>query len=359
MNDRLRVLKVVLSWTAMLAGLGTSVFGVAVLGNWEIRQNLVAWQWYEMAMVSLIAVIPLAASLSAFRKRKVSYLLYLSTAPILALVAWLFLREGPGHLVTAIALISSPFVVLGFFWFLAQKHKWPHIAVWPGLSAGRRTAVFATTGFLFCVAVFLTSIHLAVSSETPGDCGEGPPFADASHSHGAVFTARVIHVDATIGAVAVVQRRFWGLPWWAKVVLLKGGRVGDEFFVDGRPSDGLLTRSIVPVVEMKCTGSSYLKDAAVELRLLAGPSWQGVRIIGQAVTREQSPLPGAKVVITGPTGTLAVTTDQDGIYDISGLQPGEYSVRADVFDKVFQEYPYCRRVDLNLGDVWGCKLHIR
>jgi hypothetical protein len=257
MNDKLRLLKIILSGTAVLSGFGISVFGLGVLGNWDLSRDLeVAWQWYGMRAVLLLAVIPLAASLLAFRTRKVSYLLYLSTTPILALGAWRFLRDVPGYLVRATVLTSSPFLVLGSFWRFAQKYNWPRIALLPDSPAGRRRAVLVATGFLFCGAVFLTSVHLAVSSENPVDCGEGPPFADAQHSQGAVFTARIVHVDPILGPVAVVQQRFWGLPRWARIVLLKWGRVGDEFFVDGRPAGGLLTGHIVPVIDMKCTGSA-------------------------------------------------------------------------------------------------------
>jgi hypothetical protein len=369
MNDKLRPLKVILSWTEVVSGFGISVFGLGVLGNWDLSRNLeVAWQWYGMGAVSLLAVIPLAASLLAFRTRKISYLLYFSTTPIFALCTWRSLRDVPGHIVIvmATALTSLPFLVLGCLWFLARKHNWPRIALLPDSPTGRRSVVLVAMGLLFCVAVLLASVHLAVSSENPVDCGEGPPFADAQHSQGTVFTARIVHVDPILGPVAVVQQRFWGLPRWARIVLLKWGRVGDEFFVDGRRAGGVLTGHIVPVIDMKCTGSAALKDAKVELRLLRdSPHWSGVRIIGRAVERAhgEPPIPGAKVIITGPSGDVTVTTDADGIYDISGLPPGHYSVHTSTYDEIFREYPSChegwQQPALQAGDVWGCTLRIR
>jgi hypothetical protein len=366
MKEKLRLLKIILSWTAVLSGFGISVFGLGALGNWDLSRDLeVSWQWYGMGALLLLGIIPLAASLLAFRTRKVSYLLYLSTTPILVLCSWGFLRDVPGHLVRATALTSSPFLVLGLFWLFAQEYNWPRIALLPDSPAGRRIVVLVATGFLFCVAIFLTSVHLAVSSENPGDCGEGPPFADALHSRGAVFTARIVHVDPILGPVAVVQERFWGLPRWARIVLLKWGRVGDEFFVDGRPAEGLLTGHIVPVLDMKCTGSAFLKDAKVELRLLRdSPHWNGVRIIGRAVERAHGapPIAGAKVIIAGPSGEVTVATDADGIYDVTGLPPGRYSVHATIYDEGFREYPACREdreaPELQAGDVWGCTLRI-
>ncbi len=76
--------------------------------------------------------------------------------------------------------------------------------------------------------------------------------------------------------------------------------------------------------------------------------------MGQAVKINWGPgyhrdvVPGLKVVITGPNGSIATTTDSEGVYDVSGLIPGRYTVRADAYSERFRDYPHCRsRKDLD------------
>jgi hypothetical protein len=72
------------------------------------------------------------------------------------------------------------------------------------------------------------------------------------------------------------------------------------------------------------------------------------------------PAVGATVVVEGPNGSIITVTDHDGIYDVSGLAPGHYSVRTDPYpDQTFREYSSChsnQQIELKPGEVWGCTL---
>lgn len=70
--------------------------------------------------------------------------------------------------------------------------------------------------------------------------------------------------------------------------------------------------------------------AVISLRVLQdGPPKSGVRIIGQVFESyfaASSPARGVNVRIAGPNGDVVLATDDQGIYDITGLPPGHYSV---------------------------------
>jgi Carboxypeptidase regulatory-like domain len=196
-------------------------------------------------------------------------------------------------------------------------------------------------------------------SELPGDCGGPPPFSKAYTGH-TVFLVRVVHVDRITGAMAVVQQRFAALPWWNKIVFLKFIQKKGTYFVDGRFEEGLVTRWLVPVLDLKCTGSSTIENAGVELRLFRdSPRWNGVRLIGRVSNAPTAgtgltPAPGVTVVVDGPNSVETVT-DRDGIYDVSGLPPGHYSIRV-LTSSRHEDCEYRGEAGLNAGDVWGCEL---
>jgi hypothetical protein len=350
--------KVVVGWLLALTGVAVSIWALGFAG---------ASVQFPLALL-IVGIAPLAASLFAFKSRMTSALLYFGAVPplVACLLYAAHLRfEDPRNEVFGIAIGCVPFIVLGYLWSVAHRYRWPYMSL-GRVSSRTRAIVHTSAAVLYCAAVFFTAIHVAVWEEFPGDCGyDGTPFVRPQEGK-ADFIARVVHVDTFLGAVSVVKERFWGLPWWSRIVLLKWGVNGEMYFVDGRLDRGILTRAPLPVVDMKCTGSMLLKDAKVELRLLRdSPHWNGVRIIGRAVERAHGapPIAGARVIIAGPSGEVTVTTDADGIYDISGLPPGHYSVHASTYDAVFREYPHCHKgwqqPPLQPGDVWGCTLRIR
>jgi hypothetical protein len=364
-----QLLKISVSWAAVLAGLVPSIVAFGLLGQLPIIGSLrpaFPEVWLGAVTLLLIGLLPLAAAFAAFRNRKIASLLYLIGAPLAALgVAFSDLRDVAQTTSRSVAVAFIPFLLLGYFWSIAHRYGWPYLSAGARLPFGAKVSLAVAVSALFCGFICATSVHIASSWEVPGDCGEPSPFVK-HYPERAVFTARVVHVDPIIGAMAVVQQNFWGLHWWNRIVFLKFARLKDTYFVDGRLEEGVLTRWILPVLDMKCTGSSLLQDAKVELRLLRdGPRWSGVRVIGRVLKVQRggaAPAVAVKVIVEGPAGSLVALTDQDGIYDLSGLDAGHYSIRAEA-DSDFRQYSSCQDFreppGLKPGDVWGCTLRVR
>jgi len=221
--------------------------------------------------------------------------------------------------------------------------------------------------------IAIGAVRLGIPGGYAIDCGESSPFARPKYSGHVVLVAKAVViqgwparlVDVQLLPFGVVQKHFWGLPWWdRKIVLLAGVvRNGETYFVDGSRMRGLLTQ-FLPVVEIgPCNRSRAVKYAAVDLRLLQdGPPNNGIRIIGQVTHRFNKGVsdeaPGIEVAITGPAGTTTVTSDQHGIYDLSGLPPGRYAIAANAETKRLGSNRCYLRADRDLeaGDVWGCSL---
>jgi len=362
--------KTVISWLAVVVGVLLGIYGLARLGIepvWGLNSRRPASDWFLTLGIASLGLVPLVASFVALGNRKRAGLLYIGGAAIVMLFA-LPSRAYP-EILTAAREASTILMVLGLFWLVTHMRGWPRIVPERVWSRRVRVRVAALGCLIVFVLVSVTAIAISMSWELPGDCDEPPPFTKP-HPGRAVFVARVVHVDRFLGAVAVVQEQFLGLPWHSRIVFLKApGKPGDQYFVDGRVDNGLLTRNILPVIDTKCTGSALLQDATVELRLLRdSPHWDGVRIIGRVLKLRgeqpgNPPLPGVRVIVAGPAGATIAVTDQDGIYDVSGLASGQYSVRADVVDAFpARGYSSCREqnagVDLRPGDVWGCTLRV-
>jgi hypothetical protein len=152
------------------------------------------------------------------------------------------------------------------------------------------------------------------------------------------------------------------LPVWSKA--------GDIFFVDGQLGMGILTRYIFPVINMRCSRSALVQDAAVDLRVLRdGPPEHGVRVIGQVVKVKHEPeyerrgVPQIPVTISGPMGSIVTMTDEEGIYDLKNIPDGTYSIRANGEDEIMRDSTLCKinggRFQLHPHDVWGCTLYLR
>lgn len=369
MSSILSFLRTAVSLLAIVAGALLGIFGLARLGTEPVLglgYSRVASEWWFTLGLAFFGFTPLVASLAALKSRKRAGLFYLCGAAVVIVCALPDRARDPASFSVA-ETVSTVLAGFGLFWLVTHIRGWPRVARQRVLPPRAKMAVAGLGSLLWFALVSFAALAISMSWEFPGDCGEVPPFAKQRLGR-ADFVGRVVHVDRFLGAIAVVEEQFWGVPWHSKVVFLKApGRPGDQYFVDGRLDNGLLTRYFFPVIDMKCTGSDRLEDAKVELRLLRGsPRWDGVRIIGRVLKLaggEQSghpPLPGARVLITGPKGTTIATTDQDGIYDVSGLENGHYAVRADVDDP--SEYSSCRDFteakELLSGDVWGCTLRV-
>jgi hypothetical protein len=86
-----------------------------------------------------------------------------------------------------------------------------------------------------------------------------------------------------------------------------------------------------------CARARPVADAAIQLRLLReAPPDDALLIIGYVrkppeddVTplAAREPLAGARIAVTGSSGTKIVASDRDGIYELAGLRPDTYTLR--------------------------------
>lgn len=195
---------------------------------------------------------------------------------------------------------------------------------------------------LLALFTFFCSTPAAASS-----CSNNTPIQKtaAYYKDRAVFTARVVQLMGKIDnwdgkqysemVLAVVNRRFWGLPWyWPKVVILDGGydsvmADGDEYLISGR-------RIRYGVLDVGgCSRTRMLKTAQVDLRTLDGSlcGGPGGTVLGTLYAyRPQQTLdlvfrPNETVTLTDSGGRrYSATTDAAGIFQFFHLRPGEYGI---------------------------------
>jgi hypothetical protein len=323
--------------------------------------------------------IPLYVPLFATRNRKRAAFLFL----ILALLSGLAFRLSPWSpvLLPRIVACSVPFLVFGAFWLGTGKLGWPALAAARPKSLPKRLAAGFAGCVLVGVLVVLGTSALSARQSAPWgwDCEGRVLFARPLEAGHAVFTARAIHVGhATMisgrwaggWAIGLVQKRFWGLPWWSPYwVLLTNYPFweGETYFVDGTRDTRLLNR-FLPIVEAgPCTRTGPLARSTVEMRLLQaapGPSELGIvgRVVDERgpvelrlphtqapikwdelsdaeihVVQEQLryhvvaqrvrdvPIPNARVRIIGSSGVARiVSADRNGFYQALALPADDY-----------------------------------
>jgi hypothetical protein len=373
----------ILSWVAVIGGVVVGALGLAFLERrWGDTESLSGWSFLSAA--ALFGFIPLFASLIATRDRRRAGFLFLSSTPFA--LATLFLSDidrlrygmvrwydllGYSFLATLVA-----FVVPGLFWIGTHRLNWVPVMSRPeSTSLQRRVFGLAATAILLLGLVLISSVVLAVL--IPGffgvDCTKRAHISSLGYPGQVVVVARVVRTVGPCeqfsdrrmcgGAVAVVQERFWGTR--SRIVLLTQGffEVGEQYLIDGVHADRPLTR-FLPIIGFRpCNHSARLKDAEADLRILRDRSPRsGVRIIG-SVTRydgkEREADPGRNVVIAGPLGTVTITTDKQGIYDLTGLPPGRYEVHAATrSSQSWRNQCGSGAYELKSGDVGGCAMDI-
>jgi hypothetical protein len=300
-------------------------------------------------------------------KKRAAYLFGL--AAVVAIIVFSRSR-WTSVLLPRLAVCSAPFLAFGLFWVGTHRLGWPTLLSRRPQSFGQRVAaiVFVCCVILFADIAVTLGISALHSSLWSPDCGGRSLFVHSLFPGHSVFTARIVLTGPSIQvlknvsrmdpqasdvlglhvgdwAIAAVQKRFWGVPWPPFVLLTNGIYwKGEKYFIDGRRTHGLLTE-FLPVVEAgPCSRSKPLVDAELELRVLQeGPPAKGVRIIGYATSpgpardvlqrpKARPPLPGAHVLVTGPSGTAVVTTDENGVYEIDGAPPGDYRLKLELPD---------------------------
>ncbi|HUK53919.1 MAG TPA: hypothetical protein VL099_11575 [Candidatus Binatia bacterium] len=324
--------------------------------------------WFEtphpLTTIGLTALFfaPFVAPLFTLHHRKRAGAMFAGVA-LVAILVFIHSRWTT-VLVPHLAGYSSPFLLFGLFWLRTHKLGWPPLLQPRPRAVSRRiTAVAITFVVVFCLDVGMTlGLSALRSSLLTGDCAGKPPFTRPLSSRHAVFTARVVFVGRSIAAltgrpgmyprefldqpvgdwaVGVVQEKFWGLAAWEPHVVLLTNFIywkGETYFIDGSRADGWLTR-ILPIVWAGiagCSRSRPVQDAVIDLRLLReGAPAGGTRLIGYVKQPEvltgvfAPPTPpsfavGARINVTGATGTTTVSTDQMGVYQLDGLPPGDY-----------------------------------
>ena len=179
------------------------------------------------------------------------------------------------------------------------------------------------------------------------ECSNNVPIQTTSERYRerAVFTAHVFHLVGRTGnwkgirygtlALAVVRKRYWGLPWyWPKVVLLNGSYPCDIPIFDGQ--DYLVSgwRGRYGVVNVNgCSRTQPLKTAQLDLRTLDGShcGGPGGSLLGHIdeAPFASTPLHNVPVTLRAQNGaTYTARSDRDGIYELRHLPPGDYTLES-------------------------------
>ncbi len=326
--------------------------------------------WFEhpapLTAIALTTIffLPIYAGLLALRCRRWTFYLFAVTVSLAGIVFGL--SHWAKAFLPPFAGWTALFLLFGIFWHGTSRPGWPSVLKPRSRSLTQRVAAFALTCIVvLCMDVAVTfGLSALGSSLFSGDCGGKPLILHPASPYHAVFTARVVFVGRSIEAsfnsrtfrdlraeshdrrvgdwgIGIVQEKFWGLPSSSHVVLLTNFIYWKDttYFVDGSRGHGLLTR-LLPIVGggISCSRTKPVEDAIVDLRALHEPfSAAGSRLLGYVRGPEtfvgvlDPPTPpklaaGAKIRLTGPTGTTIITTDESGVFEQDNLPEGDYTL---------------------------------
>jgi hypothetical protein len=360
-SSSLRILRGTISWFVIAFEVLLGLLILVLLGQAEVYTHV------PLVVVTtlLVGVGPILASFVATRnpRRAARILLWVSPLALLLLP-----RFGLGFRL-AIAVLLGATVVPGLFWLFVSRRNWPlplNTAVLPQRPGLEVVLVFGLLCTFLVSSVFLS---LFLPWWPPiGDCGSGPLLNEQGAPRNIDFTARILFVGPrtshgwSLWSIARVEQRFSDAPWSVAglVVLRDFFRPTDRFerfFVEGSRSHGTFTRFLPIIERVECGHSQRTSDAIVALRVLRdGPPPSGIRIIGRVYAdrlKHHIPSPGIEVLIKGPAGSRIVVTDAEGVYDVTGLSPGSYSVELSTKDW----HPVCA-LDLQKVPVGDCPLFL-
>jgi hypothetical protein len=331
------MLRRVVSWLVVLVGILLGMLVIAVIGGTSVGVHAPV-----AVFVTVVAgCVPVLASLIALRNPRRAAWIDLCVSPLTPFLALLFSREFGGVL-GAVAVFSGALVVPGFFWLLTSRRNWPPL-LQPSRSL-RGASFKALLGIgLFCMLVVAATLSSLFLPWWPpvGDCSGRPILTEQGNPRNIDFTARIVFVGPrsfhgwSLWSIARVEQRFGAVPAWpSNLILLRGyflpADVSRQYLVEGRRSGAAITRFLPVIVPTACGHTALLENATVALRCLRdGLPRSGGRLIGmvhRALRESSNPVAGVKVRITGPAGSSILVTDAQGIYDVTGLPPGEYTI---------------------------------
>jgi hypothetical protein len=333
-----------------------------------------------------VGILPIAATFVALRNRRVGAWLLLIPSAVIALWWATSLGQPPvgapsgdrniGWLLAVFSLLLVP----GTFWLFTSWFGWPR-TLFIRFTYKRLIAAVV----VLCGSVLVGSATMSLRSEDIPVChGLGrPPFTKQLSPQHTVFTARLVATGLLwperwqgrgapmkYWALAVVDRHFWGLPWWNRklaILMLEtnGGQFfhkGDIDFVEASRLPGPVTR-FLPIYDLSCSRTKHLGDAEVDLRILRdGPPLSGMRILGRTIREDggrKVGVAGAKVEIySRTTGLFTVISDDNAIFDVPGLPHESYDVRE--AGRVGWHYDCCntRRSPQQAGYICDCSVWV-
>jgi len=318
------------------------------------QSSLSGGVFFGLTSLYLAAIFaPLAAFHARRRRAAVALVLILGVAAGYLLDA----SRETQNLRDGIAISSIPYLIAAAIWLGTARAGWPPFLRPRERPLKRRIG----TGAMWLVAILLadlaaTFVFAATGSlYRPGDCGPSEPRVTQLYPANALFTVRVVRVghqrkgpDAWVGAWGIggVEHTFWGPPGGIPhYVFLTGDYFweGDTLLFDGSGPTGILTRFLPIEESLLCGRTRPLSLADVDLRVLSEGEPRGARLIGQITQYQRAKdywsfpakpivLAGTKVTVMDSSGGAVATTvtDGDGIYQLDGLAPGDYRVKADL-----------------------------
>lgn len=355
-------MKKVFSWAvALWAVLGSCTWLAYVGSSVGPAYGAGFHEWTPTLRVLLIGILCLLSTFVALRGRNWSSFLFHAAVSLLGIwFAYLSVIGRPEQRDPFSSLTMPPslfpatllMIVPGVFWYVTGRAGWPILVSKP-VSLAAKIAV--PLGLVVATTLAAVIVDFRTIYRTECHFSE-QPFTKQESAPQAVFTARILGSGKLWGpddsqpsldwrrywSLALVQKRFWGLPWWdRKVVVLltttRGSGMpparGEIEFVDGQHLPGSLTR-FLPIFDTFCTRTGSVADSEVDLRVLRdGPPREGVRILGRTfrLTGDHSyprweTAPSTKVVIRGPAGLTTVESDEHGVFDVAGLPAGMYEI---------------------------------
>jgi hypothetical protein len=356
----LGTLRKTICWFVIAFEVLVGVFILVQVGRTEIYSHVPV----VVAIALVVGAAPILSSLVATRNpRGAARILWVSPLALLLLP-----RISLG-LRLDIAVLLGATVAPGLFWHFVSRRNWPLPLRHPVLPDRPRLKIVLVFGLLCSFLVSSVFLSLFLPWWSPiGDCNGGPLLNEQGAPRNIVFTARILFVGpssfygSSLWSIARVEQRFSDAPWSvAGLVVLRDFFRPDNrfehFFIEGQGSRGVFTRFLPIIERVECGHSRRLSDAIVSLRILHdGAPRTGIRIIGRVYTswREHpAPTPRIKVLIKGPSGSTVTVTDADGIYDVTGLPPGQYTVEL----STTKWHPVCK-VNLESTAVSECNLFL-